>query len=41
MAGAVGGVRQPRTDAAALVQADSSTIYIFGGLVTTAMGRSR
>jgi hypothetical protein len=38
MAGAVGGVRQPRTDAAALVQADSSTIYIFGGLVTTAMG---
>jgi hypothetical protein len=38
MAGAIGGVRQPRTDAAALVQADNSTIYIFGGVVTTAMG---
>jgi hypothetical protein len=38
MAGAIAGVRQPRTDAAALVQADGSTIYIFGGVVTTAMG---
>jgi hypothetical protein len=33
-AGSIAGVRQPRTDAAALVQADNSTIYLFGGVAT-------
>jgi hypothetical protein len=40
MTGAIGGIRQPRTDVAAVVQADN-TIYVFGGLVpaTSAIDR--